>query len=180
MKELGAVIFLSTILICGGCGGEPPKPTKVPMPPVGKPTVTPAKILPPLTAELKAERPPVMTYTYKPEGKPDPFKPLIVERPEVPTPKKVAEVVSESGTPLEKMELKQLKLVAVIWNIRDPKAMVEDSAGKGYIITNGTSIGKNKGKVTQITSAGVVVSEKHETSSGKFSTREVTLKLYAD
>jgi type IV pilus assembly protein PilP len=120
-----------------------------------------------------------MTYTYKPEGKPNPFKPLIVERPEVP-PQKVAEVVSESGTPLEKMELKQLKLVAIVWSIREPKAMVEDGAGKGYIITNGTSIGKNKGKVTQITSAGVVVSEKHETSSGKFSTREVTLKLYAD
>ncbi len=179
MKELGAVIFLSTILICGGCGGEPPKPTKVSMPPVGKPMVTPAKILPPLTAELKAERPPVMTYTYKPEGKPNPFKPLIVERPEVP-PQKVAEVVSESGAPLEKMELSQLKLVAIIWNVRDPRAMVEDGAGKGYIIANGTPIGKKKGKVTQISSAGVVVSEQHEISSGKFSTREVTLKLYAD
>jgi type IV pilus assembly protein PilP len=120
-----------------------------------------------------------MTYTYKPEGKPDPFKPLIVERPEVP-PQKVAEVVSESGAPLEKMELSQLKLVAIIWNVRDPRAMVEDGAGKGYIIANGTPIGKKKGKVTQISSAGVVVSEQHEISSGKFSTREVTLKLYAD
>ena len=58
--------------------------------------------------------------------------------------------------------------------------MVEDGTGRGYIIANGTSIGKNKGEVTQITSAGVVVREKYETSLGKFSAREVTLKLYAD
>jgi len=179
MKGLGAVIILSIFLICGGCGGEPPKPTKVPVPPVGKPTVTPAKISPPLTAELKVERPSVMFYTYNPKGKPNPFKPLIVERPEVP-PKKVAEVVWEPGTPLERMELKQLKLVAIVWNIREPKAMVEDGAGKGYILVNGTPIGKKKGRVTQISSAGVVVSEKHETSAGKFTTREVTLKLYED
>jgi type IV pilus assembly protein PilP len=179
MKGLGAVIFLSLILACGGCGGEPPKPTKVSVPPVQKATITPAKIPPSVTAELKVEPPSLITYTYNPTGKPNPFKPLIVERPEVP-PKKGAEVGSESGTPLEKMELNQLKLVAIIWNTQHPKAMVEDGTGRGYIIANGTSIGKNKGEVTQITSAGVVVREKYETSLGKFSAREVTLKLYAD
>lgn len=81
---------------------------------------------------------------------------------------------------MEKMELSQLKLVAIIWNIRNPRAMVEDGAGKGYIISSGTPLGKNKGKVTQITSAGIVVSEQYEASSGKYSTRLVTLKLYAD
>jgi type IV pilus assembly protein PilP len=184
MKELGAVIFLSIIFTFGGCGGEPARSTKVPVPPVGKQPAAPAKTPPPLAAEVKVERPPVVTYVYDPKGKPDPFKPLIVERPEVPLSKRVAQKVIEEGsrtaTPLEKMELNQLKLVALIWNIKEPKAMVEDGTGKGYILANGTSLGKNKGRVSQITSAGVVVSEQYETSSGKFGTRAVTLKLYPD
>jgi len=184
MKGLGAVIFLSIILTCGGCGGEPAKSTKVPVSPVGKHLATSAKTLSPITEEVKGEPPPLMTYVYDPKGKADPFKPLIVERPEVPVskkvPEKVIEEVSRTATPLEKMELSQVKLVAIIWNIRDPRAMIEDGTGKGYIIASGTPLGKNKGKVTQITSAGVVVSEPYETLSGKYSTRMVTLKLYPD
>ena len=184
MKGLGAVIFLSIILTCGGCGGEPAKSTKVPVSPVGKQLATSAKTPPTLSAEVKVEPPPLISYLYDPKGKSDPFKPLIVERPEVPLSKKVVEKVieevSKTATPLEKMELSQVKLVAIIWNIRDPRAMIEDRTGKGYIIASGTPLGKNKGKVTQITSAGVVVSEQYETSSGKYSTRMVALKLYAD
>ena len=184
MKGLGVVVILSMILTCGGCGGEPPKSTKGPVPPVGKQPATSAKTPPPLNVEVKVEPPPLVTYVYDPKGKPDPFKPLIVERPEVPLSKKVAEKVieevSKTATPLEKMELNQLKLVAIIWNIRNPRAMVEDGTGKGYIISSGTPLGKNKGKVTQVTAAGVFVSEQYETSSGKVDTRVVTLKLYPD
>jgi Tfp pilus assembly protein PilP len=78
------------------------------------------------------------------------------------------------------MDLAQLKLVAVIWDIPKPRGMVEDTTGNGYILSVGTSIGKNKGKITRITSTGVVVSEKYETSTGKFKSRDVTLKLYPD
>lgn len=91
MKGLGAVIFLSIILTCGGCGGEPAKSTKVLVPPAGKQPITSPKTPPPLTADVKVEPPPLMTYVYDPKGKPDPFKPLIVERPEVPLSKKVSE-----------------------------------------------------------------------------------------
>ncbi|MDI6753601.1 MAG: pilus assembly protein PilP [Thermodesulfobacteriota bacterium] len=181
MKGLGAVFFLGITLILGGCGGDPPKTTKGPVPPAAKPKVAPAKAAALPAPVVKVEPPPVVIYTYNPKGKPDPFKPLIVERPETPlTLKKVAEAAPEPGTPLERLELSQIKLVALIWGIREPRAMVEDNAGKGYIITNGTPIGKNKGKVTQIIPTGVVVSERYETAAGKFTTREVTLKLYAD
>ncbi len=185
MKELGIVILMSIILICGGCGGEPAKSTKVPVPPVGKQPPTPAKAAPPPpAAEGKVEPPPIVTYVYNPQGKPDPFKPLYVERPEVPRSKKATEKaieeISSKATPLERMELSQLKLVALIWNIKEPRAMVEDGTGKGYIIAQGTPLGKNKGRVTQITSAGVVVVEQYETSTGKLGTRAVSLKLYPD
>ncbi len=184
MKGLGAVIFLIIIFTCGGCGGEPPRPTKVTVPPVGKQPATPAKTAPTLTAEVKVEPPPAVTYSYNPRGKPDPFKPLIVERPQVPAlkkvPEKIIEEVSRTATPLERMELSQLKLVAVIWNIEKPRAMVEDGTGKGYILARGTPLGKKKGRVTEINSEGIVVTELYETSSGKWGTRPVTLKLYPD
>jgi len=182
MKGFGFILLLSITLVLGGCGGEAPKPTKVPMPPVGKKPGAPAPLPPPTIMEAKAQAAPVSIYTYDPKGKPDPFRPLVVEKPEtpIPKPKKVEEVSLEGVTPLEKIDLTQLKLVAVIWNVPEPKGMVEDGTGKGYVLSIGTSIGKNKGKVTQITSKGVVISEKHETSAGKFKIREVSLKLYLE
>jgi len=175
--------FLGLTLILWGCGGEAPKPAKVPMPPMAKkaPIVTPAKKPFPLTVELKAEFPPLEKYTYNPRGKPDPFRPLIVEKTEI-APKKVAEkaMVEAGATPLERMDLGQFKLVAIIWDIRDPKAMVEDKGGNGYILSKGTAIGKNHGRVTDITPEAVVVAERYEPHMGKFKTREVPLKLHGE
>jgi len=184
MKGFGFILLLSITLVFGGCGGEAPKPTKVPMPPVGKKPAAPAPIPSPPIVEAKVPAPPVATYTYDPKGKPDPFRPLVVEKVETaalpPKPKKVEEASLEGVAPLERMDLAQVKLVAVIWNIPEPKGMVEDGTGKGYILSIGTPLGKHKGKVTQITSKGVMISERHETSPGKFKTREVTLKLYPE
>lgn len=184
MKRFGTILLLGTVLTLGSCGGEAPKATKVPMPPVGKkapaPAPTPASM--PALVEAKAEPALIEKYVYDPKGKPDPFKPLIVEKTEAaakPKPTSL-EAALESATPLEKMDLGQLKLVAVVWNIANPKGMVEDSTGKGYILSFGTPIGKNKGKVTQINSSGILVTERFEDSSGKFKSRQVTLKLYPD
>jgi type IV pilus assembly protein PilP len=70
--------------------------------------------------------------------------------------------------------------VAVVWNIPHPRAMVEDSSGKGYILSLGTRVGKNQGQVSKITSTGVIITEKVETADGKFRTLETPLRLYAD
>jgi type IV pilus assembly protein PilP len=183
VKTWGAALLLSGILGIGGCGGEAPKPTKVPMPPVEKKAAgpAPARPSPPVSAEVKSEAPPVpVSYTYNPQGKVNPFKPLVVEKPpEKPSKTKGAEEIPADATPLERMDLDKIKLVAIVWAVPDPKAMVEDSGGKGYIISKGTRIGKNKGQVTQITGNGVVVTER-EGSPGNIKNREVTLKLYAD
>lgn len=185
MKRFGTILFLGTILTLGSCGGEAPKATKVSMPPVGKKAPAPAPIPASMSSLVAAKAEPTLTekYVYDPKGKPDPFKPLIVEKTEAASakPKPTSmEAALESATPLEKMDLGQLKLVAVVWNIANPKGMVEDSTGKGYILSFGTPIGKNKGKVTQINSSGILVTERFEDSSGKFKSRQITLKLYPD
>ncbi len=187
MGKMGAIVLLGLFLTFIGCGGEAPKPTKVPIPPVGQKSAVPApaKEPPGPTAEVKTtEPPPAAFYNYNPQGKSNPFQPLVVEKTETPvSPQKKLEQAArgeekEPGTPLERMELGSLRLVAVVWNIANPRAMVEDSGGKGYILTVGTRIGKNRGQVTKITPSGVVVSEKYETD-GKIKTREVPLRLYA-
>jgi type IV pilus assembly protein PilP len=151
-----------------------------------KPGVAPAKVPPKPEAEVKVEPPPAVSYSYNPQGKPNPFQPLVVERKEkaaTPPAKKVEAAKKEReglGTPLERLDLDELKLVAVVWDIPKPRAMVEDKGGKGYILSVGTRIGKNQGQVSKITPEGVVVREKTETPEGKMKTREHPLRLYAD
>ena len=91
----------------------------------------------PKTEESKKEE---VEYAYNPAGKPDPFKPFIQLTP-----------VKEGTrtvplTPLQRYEISQLKLVAVISGAEGNVALVEDSAGKGFFLKRGTLIGKNDGK----------------------------------
>ena len=188
MGKTGILLLMGLFLVSVGCGGgEAPKPTKVPIPPSAPKPVAkvPAKEIPRPSGDVRVEPLPATSYTYNPQGKPNPFQPLVVEKTETAAGKKKIEQAvkkekEEPGTPLEKVDLKALKLVAVVWDITNPRAMVEDSLGKGYILTLGTRVGKNQGQVTKITSAGVVVSEKLEAADGKMRTVETPLRLYTD
>lgn len=81
----------------------------------------------------------------------DPFRPFTLNvRPEARVPL----------TPLQRYELGQLSVVATVWDVSPPRAMVEDSFGMGYIITLGTLIGSNGGVVTAIEPQRVLVEER--------------------
>ena len=111
-------------------------------------------------------------YIYDPTGKPDPFKPFIREV------KRSKEEADKTLQPLQRYELSQLKLVAIIWNIDNPRALVEDNAGKGYIISKGSFIGNNQGKVTDILKDEVVVAEESTDIFGETKTRAIRIKLH--
>lgn len=87
-----------------------------------------------------------------PAVKRDPFRPFTLNV-------RAATRRRENIAPLERFELGQLKLVAIIWDIKEPKAMVEDSAGLGYVVKVGTPIGVNDGKVKTINPNGLIVEE---------------------
>ncbi len=72
-----------------------------------------------------------------------------------------------------------MKLVAVVWDIPQPRAMVETPKGEGFILSVGTPIGKNRGIVTKIEPKGIVVTEK-EWVDGKFKNVERPLRLYEE
>jgi Tfp pilus assembly protein PilP len=100
----------------------------------------------------------------------DPFRPMTLRT-------KVTRPTRENLSPLERYEISQLKLVAVIWDIKDPRALVEDSAGLGYVVKAGTPIGANDGKVKVIHRNEVVVEEFYFDDYGTRKKRDVGMKL---
>lgn len=100
----------------------------------------------------------------------DPFRPSSIQT-------RTSNRSRDNLSPLERFELGQLKVVGIVWDIKEPRAMIEDTAGLGYTILVGTPIGGSEGKVKAINRNEVVVEESFQDFSGKRKTREVLLKL---
>jgi Tfp pilus assembly protein PilP len=100
----------------------------------------------------------------------DPFRPSSIQT-------RTSNRSRDNLSPLERFELGQLKVVGIVWDIKEPRAMIEDATGLGYTILVGTPIGGSEGKVKAIHRNQVVVEESFQDFSGKKKTREVLLKL---
>jgi type IV pilus assembly protein PilP len=111
------------------------------------------------------------TYRYNPEGKRDPFLSPFYRQPEQVAPE-------EAKTPLQRFDLGQLKLVGVILENEEPKALIEDSGGLGYIVTKGTPIGSKGGVIKAIEPKRVVVEEYEIDFYGKRQAQERELPLF--
>jgi type IV pilus assembly protein PilP len=113
--------------------------------------------------------------TYTTKGKVNPFEPLFRERRTVASKSKRKKRIPR--TPLEKIDLGQLKLVGIVMATSGNKALVEESNGKGYVIKKGTYIGTNAGKVVEIDNNKVIVAEEYEDVVGNVTLRNKELKL---
>ena len=80
-------------------------------------------------------------------------------------------------TPLQRYEIGQLRLVAVIYEAREPRAVVEDDQGLGYIVKVGTPIGPNGGQVRAIERGRVTITEDAVDFYGETRVNEVTMEL---
>ena len=116
-------------------------------------------------------------YNYTSVGKPDPFRPLLVDVS--------AKFKAPGGdvrntsflTPLQRYELDDLKLVAIVVLDSEPTAMLEDPTGYGYVIRKGMLIGPNDGFVERVTPSGLIVKEKFYNSLGEIETKISTLTI---
>ncbi len=175
------ILIIGIALILGGCDRSPrtdskkeegrekvmlaPKSRK-PSPSV--PTPAPATSTSPL--QQKEEK---RHYVYDPTGKRDPFQPFIaMQTPVKPSGEQI------SLTPLQKYDLSQLKLVAILVGKTEGRAMVEDSEGKGYIVEKGTYIGRNFGKVKKILKDSVIIEERYKDYLGNIRSKEILLRLH--
>jgi type IV pilus assembly protein PilP len=168
-----AICYLISIafLFVAGCGGGSPTssvPPKAKAVPGEKSKAEPAAA----TAKNETEKKDGVEYAYNPAGKPDPFKPFIQLTP-------IRESLRNAPmTPLQRYEVSQLKLVAIIATPEGNIALVEDSTGKGFFLKKGTLIGKSDGKVTKILKNKVVIEELYQDVLGQTKLNEVSINLH--
>lgn len=163
-----SIAFLLLVAGCGGSSPPSPPPQKAKSPLVEKKEEEPVKVAEKKEPEKKEEA----EYAYNPAGKPDPFKPFIQLTPG----KELSRTVPL--TPLQKYEISQLKLVAIITSPEGNIALVEDATGKGYFLKKGTGIGRNDGRVKKILKDRVIVEEVYEDIFGQKKTHEISLFLH--
>lgn len=128
------------------------------------------------TSDAEAGANTAVVERYNPEGKIDPFVPLFKEE-QVALPTKEKKRRRANLTPLEKVDLSQLRLLGVILAPSGNRAMVSEVNGKGYVVTVGTYMGIASGRVVEILSDRIIVEEEVENILGKISLRKRELKL---
>jgi type IV pilus assembly protein PilP len=125
------------------------------------------------TAVLKESGTPA---PYNPQGRVNPFEPLFKDEPEA-APVSAKKKRRVPRTPLERIDLGQLKLVGIILASSGNRALVQEASGKGYIIKEGTYIGLHSGKVTEIKKDRVVIEEETDEVVGTQNMRNKELVL---
>ena len=160
LRSLRCAAALGLALAVSACSGK----DKVD-PNAAKPTVVKA-------APAAPAAPVAAAYHYDPTDKTDPFKSYI---------RREVTLESEANqSPLERFDLSQLIVMGIIWGVDEPRALIKDPTGKGYIVRAGTPIGKNKGRILRIEDNKVVVKETYLDHLDRATTKEVELELYAN
>jgi type IV pilus assembly protein PilP len=146
LVSLAALLLTGTVALAAGRerathrerASQKKPATAVPAGPVAEPAPGP------VAAMLSDDRP------FDPAGRRDPFRPPRAT---------VSTRSGEPPTPLQRYEIGQLKLVAIIYDTEQPRAVVEDDQGLGYIVRVGTAIGANGGRVRNIERGRVLIEE---------------------
>ena len=92
-------------------------------------------------------------FEYDPRGRKDPFAQPLVDRP--------VEQGSNHGPllPLQRFALEQLQLVGIIWDVKRPRAMIQDPQRKIHIVGPNTKVGTKNGYIAVIREGEIVVVE---------------------
>ena len=115
-------------------------------------------------------------FQYHVEGRLDPFMPFISDKAEgTLNPNDIVEN-EEQLTGMQLFEPGQLTLVGLVSTSDQKFAMVEDVSGKGYIIKEGTKIGR-RGVVRSIIPNKVLIEETAMTRAGKKLTSDIVMVL---
>ena len=115
---------------------------------------------------------------YNPQGKIDPFLSPLKSKAEREEDKKKRAMRRIPRTPLEKIDISQMKLTAIIQSPQGNFGMIEESSGKGYVVSAGTFIGLNGGKIKKILKDRLVIEEETEDVFGKRKIREIEVRLF--
>ncbi len=109
-------------------------------------------------------------YYYNPIDKPDPFRPFIYEE-------KGNQKTRKIKSPLEQIDISEIKLVGIIKTKNQKIAILEDDTGKGYFVQVGTPIGLHNGIIKAIKDDKIIIEEKATDFTGRITKRKIILKL---
>lgn len=112
----------------------------------------------------------VSDFVYDPTDKRDPFRSFVLE--------KAREAAKQEGGPLERFDVNQLTVLAVIWDTNVPRALVADPSGRGYIVSEGTRVGKNEGRITRIEDNVVMVKETYTNWLNERTTKDIQMRVH--
>jgi type IV pilus assembly protein PilP len=130
------------------------------------------KITPPKRAETTAAAaaaPVAEPYYYNPAGKRDPFQGFLNHGG------RALEEIRSDAPPLQRWDVDKYTLHGVIWNTQSPRGLLIDPEGTGHVVRLGTYVGRNWGKVTNISETGIVVTEEYQTLDGELVVNPVTV-----
>lgn len=100
-------------------------------------------------------------FIYNPEGLRDPFYPSRQGRPDVPVEetRPAVELDYNPQDPLQAFPLEEYRLVAVMWSVREPRAMVLAPDKKTYVIKKKIRLGREGAVVVAIRESEIVLAE---------------------
>ena len=171
VAAIGIALYLASALMARSHAQSSPPPTK---PPESTPIPTAAP--PQVPAELLEESAPVQQtgiqqstdeFVFDPTGLRDPFKPYKAVKP----PDKGGtreKTLTDSFDPLQNLEIETLELVAVLWDVKTPRALVKTKTGSTYTLKRDTKIGRNNGIVAGIREGEVIILEVTEEDGRPF------------
>ncbi len=112
-------------------------------------------------------------FTYSAVGRRDPFRSFEWEQ------LKLEALNADESTALERFDVGQLSLIAVVWDVKSARALVQDPSGMSYIVGMGTRMGKNDGRVIRIEDNLMVVKETYVDYLGEETIKDIEMRIRA-
>jgi type IV pilus assembly protein PilP len=106
-------------------------------------------------------------FDYDLRGRRDPFARAIPDIPVSPG------AIRGPLLPLQKFDIKDLRLTGIIWDVRRPRALITDPSGQTHIVTPNTKLGPRNGYVAVIREGEIVIVETVEQGGRLVSTAQV-------
>lgn len=161
----------------GGCKEKEPQPAAPPpAAAAAKPAAPPAKpVQKPVSSALKLPPPQGSQFDFS--TKKDPFKPYAAAKAQPILSQGSARKALKPTLPIHSFDVSQFKLIGIVTGGKENHAMVTDPNGKGYVLKVGMTVGKNEGRVTAITTAGVDVLEQFRDDNGRVLKEHIRITL---
>lgn len=124
----------------------------------------------PPAADSSLQAPSALVGGYDPSGRRDPFLPMLSLL--------APGEIDPTLPPLQRVNLTDMNLIAVVWGAHGYTAMLQTPDGNGYTVRKGTRVGPNNGVVSAVTEKGIIVQERFTDVYGRKQEREYVKLLH--